>query len=98
MKKELIDFNEKEMRAMNLFKQGKILKAQKLQSEFIEEVTATVGDFCSCTADCKYHGKCYECITLHRGHGDHVPECLRPMINKKIKELSSITENTLCED
>ncbi len=30
---------------------------------------------CTCTADCKLHGLCCECIAKHRGR-DQVPGCL----------------------
>ena len=28
---------------------------------------------------CDWHGKCKECVALHRYHKDHVPFCLQPI-------------------
>jgi len=30
---------------------------------------------CVCTEDCQYHGKCAQCVALHRYY-KHVPTCL----------------------
>jgi len=48
---------------------------------------------CSCTQTlCEWHGRCRECVALHRYHKDHVPACLQPFINEKLKELVKIGE------
>lgn len=42
---------------------------------------------------CDWHGKCKECIALHRYHGDHVPVCMQPIIRKKkVKALAATVE------
>jgi len=41
---------------------------------------------------CEWIGKCKECVAQHRYHGDHVPVCLQPIINKKLKALVSVGE------
>ncbi|HNX13652.1 MAG TPA: hypothetical protein PK854_05490 [Oscillospiraceae bacterium] len=41
---------------------------------------------------CEWHGRCRECVALHRYHNDHVPFCLQPIIRNKIKELAATAE------
>lgn len=41
---------------------------------------------------CDWHGKCKECVALHRYHGDHVPVCMQPIIRKKVKALAATVE------
>ena len=48
---------------------------------------------CSCPNTlCDWHGKCKECVALHRYHGDHVPVCLQPILTDKIKALAGVAE------
>ena len=48
---------------------------------------------CTCPNTlCDWHGKCRECVALHRYHGDHVPVGLQPIIDDKIKALSGVAE------
>lgn len=48
---------------------------------------------CTCPNTlCDWHGKCKECVALHRFHNDHVPVCLQPIINDKLKDLVNIVE------
>ena len=48
---------------------------------------------CACTHTlCDWHGKCKECVALHRHSGDHIPACLHPLIDEKIKALAHIAE------
>ena len=35
-----------------------------------------------------------ECVAIHRAHQEHVPNCMRTMINQKIAVLSELTEHT----
>lgn len=52
-------------------------------------------DHCNCTnRSCKYHGKCLECVAIHRAHQDHLPFCMQDMLNQKIRDLSALTEDT----
>jgi hypothetical protein len=90
----MIDNNEKEMKAMDLFKAGEGEKAHEVQDEFVAEVLSSGEDYCSCKANCKHHGKCVECVVIHRGHGDHLPNCFRDMVNRRIKAVSELTEHT----
>jgi hypothetical protein len=53
---------------------------------------------CSCPkAKCEWHGKCLECVTLHRYNKDHVPNCFQQIINDKIRAIASIGEMTAIE-
>ena len=48
---------------------------------------------CTCPNTlCDWHGKCKECVALHRYHGDHVPVCLQPIIAEKISALAGTAE------
>ncbi len=48
---------------------------------------------CPCTATlCEWHGKCRECVALHRYHGDHVPSCLQPLLRDKLSALAAVAE------
>ena len=47
------------------------------------------------TEACPHHGNCFECVTLHRGHRDHLPMCMWDMVNERLHKLSRLTEGTL---
>jgi len=48
---------------------------------------------CTCPETlCEWHGRCRECVALHKYHKDHVPACLQPFINEKLRELVKIGE------
>ena len=38
------------------------------------------------------------CVAIHRAHQEHVPNCMRPLINKKLKMMSELTEHTLANE
>jgi len=44
---------------------------------------------------CDWHGKCHQCVALHRHHGKHVPFCLQPILRDKIAALAETVECTL---
>ena len=51
--------------------------------------------FTKCTCPntlCDWHGKCKECVAIHRHYGDHIPACLQPILSDKIKALASVVE------
>lgn len=53
---------------------------------------------CPCKATlCQWHGRCRECVALHRHHGDHVPSCLQPLLRDKLKALASAAELSMSE-
>lgn len=43
---------------------------------------------------CEWHGKCKECVALHRCFKNHIPNCLQPIIDEKINALAAIAEMT----
>lgn len=50
-------------------------------------------DKCSCPQlKCEWHGKCRECVMLHRAYQDHLPHCLKPIFQNKIKGLAEAIE------
>ncbi|WP_334196402.1 LPS biosynthesis protein [Muricomes intestini] len=93
----IIDNNPKEIKAMEAFHRGDRKEGLRLQEEFAsafrEEFKSK--DHCPCKKACLYHGNCKECVAIHRAHQEHVPNCMRPMINKKIELLSELTEHTI---
>ena len=90
----MIDDHPLEIEAMDLFKKGDSATARKLQERFLKEVRDSGEDHCTCPAACKHHGKCVECVIIHRGHGDHVPHCFREMVNRRLEPLSELTEHS----
>ncbi|MGC7870751.1 hypothetical protein ACPUYX_04365 [Desulfosporosinus sp. SYSU MS00001] len=47
---------------------------------------------------CEWHGRCRECVALHRYHQDHVPACFQSFINDKLKDIVKIGEMTAEEN
>jgi hypothetical protein len=53
---------------------------------------------CPCPkVKCEWHGKCQECVALHRYYKDHVPNCFQQFINDKIKAIAQIGELNVVE-
>ncbi|HPR79491.1 MAG TPA: LPS biosynthesis protein [Candidatus Limiplasma sp.] len=96
----IIDGNSKEKEAMAEFHKGNKDLGSRLQEEFVSEFREEYKDkdHCSCKAVCRYHGNCKECVAIHRAHQEHVPNCLRLMINKKIALISELTEHTVADE
>ncbi|WP_315120821.1 LPS biosynthesis protein [uncultured Clostridium sp.] len=95
----IIDNNPKEKEAMEAFRRGERSLGYKLQDEFVAELRENIGkvDHCTCKKACKYHGKCVECVAIHRAHRDHLPNCFRSLVNEKIEKLSELTEHSIVE-
>ena len=55
-------------------------------------------DHCPCRKACRYHGNCKECVAIHRAHQEHVPNCMRQMLNRKIRMLSELTEHSIASE
>ena len=91
-----IDGNELAVRQNDLDRQGLRKEAALLKKEFLDQVR-TDGDHCPCGEACPRHGNCFECVTLHRGHRDHLPMCMWDMVNERLYPLSLLTEETLRE-
>ena len=96
----IIEGNPKEKEAMKAFHEGDRAKGLKLQEEFAAEFREEYRnkDHCPCKKACRYHGNCKECVAIHRAHQEHVPNCMRPLINKKIKQLSELTEHSIADE
>ena len=96
----IIENNPKELEAMREFHKGNRQEGLRLQEEFAAEFREEYRDkdHCPCKKACRYHGNCKECVAIHRAHQEHVPNCLRPMLNKKLKLLSELTEHSLANE
>lgn len=53
---------------------------------------------CPCTQECEWHGKCFECVKIHRVKGKHIPECLHFIFEKKVNDLAQCIERKLSDD
>lgn len=95
-----IEGNEKEIAAMEQFHKGNRAEGLRLQEDFASEFREAYKnkDHCPCKKACRYHGNCKECVAIHRAHQEHVPNCMRPIINKKIKILSELSEHTIVNE
>jgi len=94
----IIDNNQKEKEALEAFLRGDRELGNKLQDEFLAELREfkeRKGDHCPCRQPCKIHGKCMECVALHRAHRGHLPECLHSLVNDRIEKLSELTEHSI---
>ena len=50
---------------------------------------------CTCPETlCEWHGKCKECVALHRYHNSHLPACLHHLIEDNVKGLMKTIEVT----
>ena len=67
-----IDGNELAILQNDLDREGKKEEALKIKLEFLRQVRES-GDHCPCKEACRHHGNCFECVTIHRGHRDHLP-------------------------
>lgn len=95
-----IDNNPKEIEAMQAFHRGDRQEGLRLQEEFASAFREAYKekDHCPCQKACRYHGNCKECVAIHRAHQEHVPNCMRPLINNKLRALSELTEHTLANE
>ena len=92
-----VDGNPLEKEALEHLRQGDKKQFFACQDRFLDEVKQSGQDHCSCKAPCKYHGKCLDCILIHRGHQDHLPECLHGMVNQRLTALTGLTEAKLSD-
>jgi hypothetical protein len=50
-------------------------------------------DKCQCSqTKCEWHGKCFECVMIHRVKKKHLPECLQPILKDIISNLAKTIE------
>lgn len=94
----VVDRNPKELQALEAYQRGDREEFHRLQEEFLTEFreSCRTEDHCPCkVTTCPQHGNCKECVAIHRAHRDHLPACLRDMVNERIANLSGLTENTI---
>lgn len=93
----IIEGHPKELEAMKAFHRGDRAEGLRIQEEFAAEFRKEYEkkDHCPCKKACRYHGNCKECVAIHRAHQEHVPACMREIINRKIRILSEVTEHTV---
>lgn len=93
----IIDGNKKELEAMEFFRKGDRETGLKVQKEFVDEFCREYQDkdHCSCQKACRYHGRCRECVAIHRAHMDHLPNCFHPMVNQRISSIAGLTETNI---
>ena len=89
-----IDNNELVILQDRLDREGFKEEAWKIKQEFLKQVRES-GDHCPCREACPHHGNCCECVTIHRGHRDHLPLCMWDMVNERLAALSHMTEGSL---
>lgn len=89
-----IDGNELAILQNDLDREGRHQEAWEIKQEFLKQVRES-GDHCPCQEACPHHGNCFECVTIHRGHRDHLPMCMWDMVNERLHCLSLMTEGTL---
>ena len=77
-----IDGNDLMKQEIQASRAGNEDESWRLKQEFLKQVRDN-GDHCSCPEACPHHGNCFECVTLHRGHQDHLPYCMWEMVNQK---------------
>jgi hypothetical protein len=54
---------------------------------------------CPCVQTrCEWHGKCFECVLIHRTKKHHLPECFQPLFKEKIKQLAKMIESDIADD
>lgn len=68
--------------------------------ELVKEIRAFLasGEDAGCPCPktkCEWHGKCYECVRMHRHFKDHVPNCLQPMLREQARALARVAEMTV---
>jgi hypothetical protein len=93
-----LDNNNLAKKAMSCYKEKRKEEGDKLLNEFLEMVKNSNQDHCSCTSNCKFHGNCIDCVIIHRGHTDHLPNCFYAMVNDKICQLSCLTEHSFYKE
>lgn len=81
----IIENNPIELEALDAFKRGATEEARRLEAEFVRQFREAFEkkDHCSCQEPCRWHGKCKECVAIHRAHQDHLPNCFEDIKKNK---------------
>lgn len=97
MSKVKVDANEKMLYQHLQGVEGKMTPEEQyaIKMEALQEIKDSGIDYCSCPSECPHHGKCWECVLIHRGHRDHLPYCLWDMVNEKLYNTQKLTEGSL---
>ncbi len=92
-----VDYNEKMILQDRLGREGKMTPEEQyvMKMEALQEIIDSGIDYCPCPEACPHHGKCWECLMIHRGHRDHLPYCMWDMINERLYPLQRLTEGSL---
>ncbi|MFR8011977.1 MAG: LPS biosynthesis protein [Clostridia bacterium] len=93
-----IDHNPIERRPMEAFHCGDRAEGLRIQEEFAAMFREEYREKIAVPEGCRYHGNYKECVAIHRAHQEHVPNCLCPMLNRKIKALFELTEHTFAHE
>ena len=93
------DWNEAMMEQQKRGMEGRMTPAEqyRIKKEELDRQIAGPEDYCSCPEKCPHHGKCRECVLIHRGHRDHLPYCFFDMINERLYAVQRLTEGSLAE-
>jgi hypothetical protein len=92
----MVDNNELEIESLRELKAGNVEHSHALEDEFFRRIRELPQGACSChMLDCRWHGKCWECVQLHRGAGDHLPNCFHGIVNKRLQNVLDLTESTV---
>jgi hypothetical protein len=75
---------------------------EEYYSKVVKEIRNILNDpenlKCSCPkVKCEWHGKCRECVAIHRYYKDHLPNCFQEFVNDKIKAIAQIGELDVVE-
>jgi hypothetical protein len=88
-----VDNNALEKQALDVLRQDDKKTFNELQDRFLAQELASGEDYCSCKTPCKFHGKCRECVMIHRGHGDHLPVCFYGLLNERLGKVAELSES-----
>lgn len=74
--------------------------------EFAEAIQASresirSGRYAECPCSqirCEWHGKCFECVMIHRTKKRHLPECLQPIIRESVQDLAKTCEMGITDE
>lgn len=60
---------------------------------------STEHDECPCVyKNCPIHGKCFECVKVHRVKKHHLPECFHDMLLPHVEALAKLIERKTEDD
>ena len=92
----IIDGNPTEIRAMDAYLRGDGQEGERVQDEFIAEFREAIQtqDHCSCKIKgCIFHGQCLECVAIHRGHRNHLPDCFHDIVGERLTALMGLLKH-----